>query len=359
MAELTPGDAALTSRRPTGRPVSTVACIGEAMVVLSPAGGAALESAELLHRSVGGAEANVARMLAALGVRACFVSRVGDDPFGRSVRTDLRSHGVDDGLVEVDAQRSTGLYVKSVGPHGSAMFYYRSSSAATAMGESFFGSPTVRGCLADAGVVHTSGITAGIVDHPDALLDALRRSRTAGALVSVDLNWRSALWRGREHAPLLDLLRVADLVFVGADEARSALGTDNPHSLRAFVAPHAAIVIKSDSHSATAVAADGSQVAVPALAVDVAEPVGAGDAFAGGYLAGQVLGLSMTQRLRLGHLCAAMVLVSADDHAPPPPGAIRNTLLSCSDDEWGAVHVGPQGLTGLPAPRHVRDEKLQ
>ncbi len=66
----------------------------------------------------------------------------------------------------------------------------------------------------------------------------------------------------------------------------------------------------------------------------MAEPVGAGDAFAAGYLAGMLDGLPMVQRLRLGHLHAARVLAVAEDHAEPPPARVRETLLTCSDDEW-------------------------
>lgn len=342
MSDVVPPETARTT-------AAFVACVGEAMVMLSPADGRPLESAELLRRSVGGAEANVARVLSSLGVHSSFVSRVGDDPFGRCVRKDLRASGVDDSTVEVDGERQTGIYVKAPGQQGSAMYYYRSSSAATAMGKAFFDSAVVDATLRGATVVHTSGITAGVLDDPGQLLAALLRSKSAGALVSVDLNWRPALWRGRALDALHDLLRVADLVLLGADEARSALGSDDPEKLRSMVAPHATIVIKSDAHEATGVFPDAAPVVVPALTVDVAEPVGAGDAFAGGYLAGQVQGLPMSERLRLGHLCAAMALVSSGDHALPPNRSMRHRLLASSPDEWAAIRIGPGGVTGLPA----------
>jgi len=330
-----------------GQPTASVACVGEAMAVLSPDGGGALEAAQLLRRTVGGAEANVARVLSRLGVAASFVSRVGDDPFGRCVRADLRVNGVDDSAVEVDDERQTGIYVKAPRPQGSTMYYYRSSSAATAMGHTFFTPPVVDLTLRTAAIVHTSGITAGVLHDPGELLTALRRSKAAGVLVSVDLNWRPALWCGRTPDALRELLRLADVVLLGADEARSALGTDDPRELRSMVAPKATIVVKSAAHEATGLTPGAEPVAVPALVVDVAEPVGAGDAFAAGYLAGQVRGLPMAQRLRLGHLCAAMALVSPDDHAVPPERAVLDRLVRASEKEWAAVRVGAGGVSGL------------
>ena len=69
------------------------------------------------------------------------------------------------------------------------------------------------------------------------------------------------------------------------------------------------------------------------------ETVGAGDAFAAGFLAGTLQGLSMVERLRLGHLNAAAVLTAPEDHAPPPAAAERERLLKASDEEWAATKV--------------------
>jgi 2-dehydro-3-deoxygluconokinase len=77
----------------------------------------------------------------------------------------------------------------------------------------------------------------------------------------------------------------------------------------------------------------------------VVEPVGAGDAFAAGYLAATLQGLPMEQRLRSGHLSAAAVLAVPDDHAAPPEPAVRRALLECSAQEWAETRVGPMGVS--------------
>ena len=62
---------------------------------------------------------------------------------------------------------------------------------------------------------------------------------------------------------------------------------------------------------------------VPAPVVDVVEPVGAGDAFAAGYLFGVLNDVPEERRLRLGHALAAVALTTAGDiGAAPSPSAL-------------------------------------
>ncbi|MER7303251.1 sugar kinase [Nocardioides sp. NPDC127514] len=329
-----------------------VVCLGEAMVVLRPEGDQPLAGATTLRRSVGGAEANVAGALAALGVRTAWVSRLGQDPFGDVVTDDLTGRGV---IVEADrdAERPTGLYVKDPAPGGSRMHYYRAGSAAAAMDAALLDRPGVMEALASAEVVHTSGITLGILEEGSTLVTRLLALRDElGFRLSVDLNWRPALWAGRSTAPLIDLLRAADIVLLGADEARAALGAHGPQDLRDLLGELPRLVVKADSHAAGEYDADGSATQVPALRVDVVEPVGAGDGFAAGYLAALVDGTGPVGRLRQGHLVAAGVLAATGDHARPPAADVRARLLDCSEDDWAATRVSAAGIDS-PAIREA------
>ena len=321
-----------------------VVCLGEAMVVLRPEGDQPLAAATTLRRSVGGAEANVAGALAGLGVRTAWVSRLGQDPFGDFVADDLAARGVDV-EVERDPQRPTGLYVKDPAPEGSRMHYYRAGSAAAAMDADLLDRPGVAEALATAAVVHTSGITAGILEEGTTMVTRLLALRDElGFRLSVDLNWRPALWAGRGIGPLLDLLRAADIVLLGADEARAALGVHTPQDLRELVGDRPRLVIKADSHAAGEHDPDGTTTEVSALRVDVVEPVGAGDGFAAGYLAALVDGIGPVGRLRQGHLVAAGVLAATGDHATPPAADVRARLLDCSEDAWAATRVSAAGI---------------
>ena len=249
------------------------------------------------------------------------------------------------GGVEDDSTRPTGLYVKHTIGGRTRMHYYRSGSAAAAMDAAFLDRPAVRNRLVGAELVHTTGITAAISTTAAELLDRLAALRdTLGFTLSVDLNWRPALWRDKDPAPLWRLLRAADVVLIGADEAMLFAGTSEPAKLRELLGPRSTLVVKSDAHVALALEPDGRRTEVSALTVDVVEPVGAGDAFAAGFLAATLQGLPMVQRLRLGHLSAAAVLAVPEDHAKPPEPAIRQLLLDCSEDVWAGTRVGPTGI---------------
>ncbi|WP_446664094.1 sugar kinase [Flexivirga sp. B27] len=329
----------------TGSPGSLrVLCLGEAMVMLRPHEPGGLAGSALLHRSVGGAEANVAGALAALGIPTCWVSRLGQDPFGDFVEHDLTARGVTV-VAERDPQRPTGVYLKDSGAGGSRMYYYRNGSAAAAMDGRLLEAPDVAATLSDCELVHTSGITAGVLSSDSDLLQRLAEARdAAGFTLSVDLNWRPALWRGKEPRTLIALLRAADIVLLGADEAVAALGVSSPEALRDLLGPRARIVIKSDAHVATEVSPEGT-TAEPALRVQVLEPVGAGDGFAAGYLTGLLQGYDAAQRLRLGHLTAACVLAEPGDHASRLPGsAIRQALLTATEQDWADTVVSAEGI---------------
>jgi 2-dehydro-3-deoxygluconokinase len=320
-------------------------CLGEAMIMLAGDADGPLEDVETFRRSVGGAECNVAGGLAALGISTGWISRLGDDGFGRHVLRDLRARGVEVGGVEEDPDRSTALYVKHSMAGRSRMHYYRSGSAASAMDPAFLDRPAVRDRLASADLVHTTGITAAISATAAAMLERLADLRDAfGFVLSVDLNWRPALWRDKNPDPLWRLVREADVVLIGADEALVFAGTNDPGELRELLGARSTLVMKNDAHAALVWEPDGRRTEVPALSVEVVEPVGAGDAFAAGFLAGTLQALPMEQRLRLGHLSAAAVLAVPEDHAAPLDPAVRQTLLHCSDEEWAATQVGPAGV---------------
>jgi 2-dehydro-3-deoxygluconokinase len=238
--------------------------------------------------------------------------------------------------VELDPLRPTALYVKESEDGRSRMHYYRTGSAAAAMSPEFLQRAEVRERLARARLVHTTGITAAISETSAAMLEELATGPRE-FLLSVDLNWRPALWRDKQPDSLWRLLKAADIVLIGADEAEVFAGTRDVDELFERIGAET-LVVKDDAHTAMVVTAEG-RTEVPALTVEVVETVGAGDAFAAGFLAGTLDGLPLTQRLRLGHLTAAAVLTAPEDHAPPPAREHRERLLNLSDEEWAATRV--------------------
>ncbi|WP_329074708.1 sugar kinase [Streptomyces niveus] len=323
------------STAPLLRP-GPVVCIGETMAALAPDPVAPLDTAELLRLDIAGAESNVAMYLADHGVPARWVSALGDDPFGRRVRERIAASGVDVSGVRTDPARPTGLLVKNPGTDSTGVHYYRTGSAASALGPPALDDPAVR----DAALVHLTGITPALSASCRALVDrALRPERPYA--VSFDVNHRPALWGDEPAAEiLLPLAARADLVLVGLDEAQVLWGPalTSADAVRALLPQPRVLVVKDGARAATAYVGQGTYT-VPAPKVRVVEPVGAGDAFAGGFLAGLLRYDDPVRALRLGHLTAASALRVPADHGPlPPPDRVRE-LLSADDSTWNALSI--------------------
>lgn len=312
-----------------------VACVGETMVVLAPAAATPLEHADRLAVGVGGAESNVAMGLARLGHRAAWVSRVGDDPFGRRVLREVAAAGVDTTLVTVDPAAPTGVYLKDPGPDGTRVHYHRAGSAASRLTARALDDPR----LAGVRLLHLTGITPALSRSCHDLVEhALTARPLPAARISFDVNHRARLWPARRAAPVLrDLAGRADVVLVGLDEAAALWGVTAPADVRALLPGPDLVVVKDGPVGATALPRTGAEVFVPALPAPVREPVGAGDAFAAGFLAGLLRGLDLPACLRLGHLTAVPALAAAGDTAPPPDPAWAAGALALSDTQWAAL----------------------
>jgi 2-dehydro-3-deoxygluconokinase len=286
-----------------------VLALGETMIMVTPTTPAPLDQAATFRLDIGGAESNVACHLVTHGVPAAWASAVGDDALGRRLLATLRARGVDTSLVAVDPNAPTGVYFKDPGQDGTTVLYYRRGSAAARLGPDFAATLP----LDTVPLVHVSGITAALSGSCRALLDeVIERRRDAKLPVSFDVNYRPSLWdsprtAGRE---LLALARRCDLVFVGRDEAETLWGTARAQDVYALIERD--LVVKDGAVGAYAY--QGGEVSfVPAEKVEVVEPVGAGDAFAGGYLAADLGGQPAEIALACGHRSAAATLISMAD----------------------------------------------
>lgn len=320
--------------------------IGEAMVVLYPDAQQSLADASTFGSDVGGAEFNVATSLARLGVPTSWVSRLGTDGFGERIRRVADEAGVDTSAVELDPTRPTGLYIKETirAAEGvrTRMHYHRSGSAASALSPDTVAAPPVAALLARAELVHTSGITAALSRTAADAVSGLRQALGADTRLSVDLNFRPQLWSDGDTSALTALVGQADLLFVGRDEAEAYFGHGDAGRLFAAHPRLDTIVVKDDVRRASVHRRNGVEVHVPCLTVDVVEPVGAGDAFAAGFLCGIAEGRDDAASLRLGHALAALTLTSRGDRPPAVPNETeRDRIVRASDDEWASWSVGP------------------
>ncbi|WP_442759307.1 sugar kinase [Streptomyces pseudogriseolus] len=361
------------------------------MVTFLPSRPGRLADVPAFHRSIGGAESNVACALAAAGHTTRWVSRVGADGFGDHLVEAIGGYGVDVSHVRRDPDRPTGVYFRTAGDRADdahEVAYYRAGSAASAMSPTGVDLDAVR-----AGrVLHLSGITAALSPDCLALMRELTAPRAGRPLISFDVNHRPGLW-GEAYGPevLLDLARGADIVFVGEDEAEEAWGLrGGPTAIREALPEPTVLVVKQGAEGAVAFCASRGQsclpqcleglggtprgdggpparakprvgeggrdgtpqspgcdntprpaATAPALNVDVVATTGAGDAFAAGFLSATLRDLPLKTRLRHGHLTAAATLTTPGDLAPPPARPLADRLAALDDPAWGRLRLGP------------------
>jgi 2-dehydro-3-deoxygluconokinase len=320
-------------------------CLGESMVTFVPGTPGPLADVPAFHRSIGGAESNVACTLARAGHRARWVGRVGADGFGDHLVAEIEAAGVDVGAVQRDPRRPTGIYFRTAGerattvaadPARAEVVYYRKGSAASALSPAL-----VRRHDVWAGrVLHLTGITGALSATCLALMRRLTHREPGRPLVSFDVNHRPSLWHGADPWLLAGLARGCDLVFVGEDEAQAAWGLPDADAIRAALPEPATLIVKQGAAGATAFS-DGERVHVPAPTVDVVAHVGAGDAFAAGYLSATLRGLPLRDRLRHGHLMAAAALTVPSDLGSPPSRERADALAALPDGEWARLRLRP------------------
>jgi 2-dehydro-3-deoxygluconokinase len=133
-------------------------------------------------------------------------------------------------------------------------------------------------------------------------------------------------------------------VFTGDDEAERVWGTGDPARLRKLLPGPHTLVVKHGERGATLVEGDAAPVFEPALRVDVVEPVGAGDAFAAGFLAATLRGDAPAARLRRGHLQAAATLLTHDDVGAPLPEPVVTALLRADAEAWAKARLTGEGV---------------
>ncbi|MEU9887018.1 sugar kinase [Sphaerisporangium sp. NPDC051011] len=250
---------------------------------------------------VGGAEFTLAVGLARLGHSVTWLGRVGADELGARVLTVLRGEGVDVSCALSDPAAPTGLVIRQrrIGRVGHVV-HYRGGSAGSRLGPGDIPPRAVQ----SSKVLHVTGITPALSGTAwSAAHHAVKLARDAGVTVSVDVNHRPQLWADRQEAAeaLAELATGADVLFVNQDELpfiEPVMGT-----IRELV------VTRGGKGASSTV--NGMRYDAQAAPVTVVDPLGAGGAFAAGYLSGLLEELHPTDRLRRGSALAAFTVASA------------------------------------------------
>jgi 2-dehydro-3-deoxygluconokinase len=300
---------------------SGLVTLGETMGLLVQTAPGVPRNGEPMSFGIGGSESNVAIGVRRLGVPATWIGRIGDDPAGAMIQRELRAERVE--AVAVIDPAPTGLMLRwRPAAQRGRVEYYRRGSA----GSRLCAGDVLPELITRARVLHVSGITLALgADPAAAVTHAIGIAREAGVTVSLDLNFRRALWDEQTAAPVLEgAARQADVVFAGVDEAAIIAGTHDP--LEAALAleqlgPRQVLIKLGADGCLARINGTTHELAAPRVAV--LDTVGAGDAFAAGYLADLIAGAGPAERLATAIAAGAWaVTVSGDWEGMPDRRAL-------------------------------------
>lgn len=291
-----------------------VVTIGETMVMFSPAQSGPLRYVHNFQKRMAGAESNVAIGLARLGHSCSWISRVGDDEFGRFLLRELQGEGVDISQVKMDPHAPTGIMFKEIREGSDTrVYYYRSGSAASRMTPE-----DLEPCFPDgAKILHITGITPALGECcRNTVMKAVTMAKEQSCTVSFDPNIRLKLWSREEAAKTLGrLVPYADILLCGQEEGEILFGTDNAQALLDCIlnAGVGTAVVKMGTQGCW-IASGEERHRVEAFPVSrVVDPIGAGDAFAAGFLAGVLEGGTLLECGRLANAMGAFAVTAAGD----------------------------------------------
>jgi 2-dehydro-3-deoxygluconokinase len=292
---------------------------GECMAVLYPPDPVQIDDAPLLKWDIGGAEANCAIALARLGISVRWHSRVGNDPFGRKMISILAGEGVDTSAVAIDATKPTGVFFREWLPDGMRrVFYYRAGSAAANMGPEDLKPEH----FVDVKAVHMTGITPALSERAAATcMRAIELAKAAGCMITFDPNFRPRLWSAEQaRVAMIPMAQASDIILMGHEDAAAMFGEgDDDHYLQSAVALGIKTVVLKRAERGALAIHDGERFEATVVKAErVIDPVGAGDGFDAGFIAGRLRGKSIPEALHLGAIVGAGSVAHLGDYAGYP-----------------------------------------
>jgi 2-dehydro-3-deoxygluconokinase len=276
-------------------------------------------SAHQFDRVTAGAEVNVAVAVSRLGFKSQYFSRFGNDQLGSVMLADIEAEGVDVSLAKrVDS--FTAAMVRNPGKSAPVeISYLRKGSAASTIEPG----DILDSYISSARWLHATGITCAISESgAKTVKHALEKAANSKIKSSFDLNIRRKLWSEEKARKVLEpLAQNVELLIGGEDEYQVVFGEAQPKEILAEVNKRGckiAVMTKGDQKMRYSI--DGNYEEITPPKVVAVDPVGSGDAFTGGVIAGLLSGMSSKGALEQGGICGAAVASMFGDWTGIPTG---------------------------------------
>ena len=202
-----------------------ITAVGEILIDLTQSG-ITEQGIPRFDANPGGAPANLAVAASRLGASTAFVGRVGDDSYGRFLRSTLEDNGVNVEGMSVDPVQHTTLAIVSLDASGERNFsFYRDPSADVNLKIEDIPEKLLTGTK----ILHFGSVSLTAEPARSATLKAAEKAKAAGAVISYDPNYRASLWKDEATAveKMLQPLPMADILKVSDEELPLLTGTDD------------------------------------------------------------------------------------------------------------------------------------
>lgn len=303
--------------------------LGEAMIVFIAENEGDFTDIEHFSKGIAGAELNVSMGLSRLGHNVSYITRLGNDVFGRYIRNVIDKEGILSDNILTDSKCSTGFYFKTKVKDGDPeVHYFRKNSAASQLTRQDIEDTSFKG----AKILHITGITAALSeDTLDAVYAAIEKARENNMLITFDPNIRVQLWKSEEYMIeiLNDIASKCDVILPGIKEGRILTKKQEKEEIADFYLSHGAkaVVIKNGASGAYLKTSEEENI-VPGFKIEsVVDTVGAGDGFATGVLSGLLDGKSYEDALVRGNAIGAIMVTSKEDNAILPTQEELETFI--------------------------------
>ncbi|MFN6956326.1 MAG: sugar kinase [Acetobacteraceae bacterium] len=299
-------------------------CMGEPMLEFNqqPAGP---DGRRLYLEGHGGDTSNAAIAAARQGASVGYVGAIGTDGPGESFLALWAREGVDASTVLRNPAAPTGIYLVTHDSRGHHFTFYRTGSAAARYRPEDVPEAAIRA----ARILHLSGISQAISETAcDAAFRAIAIAREAGVRISYDTNLRLRLWPAvRAAAVIHAAIAMADIALPSLEDATALTGLTEPDAVADFYLRLCPLVVLKCGAAGCLVATREARARIPGHRVATVDATGAGDAFAGAFLARTLAGDAPEEAARYANAAAALATTGYGAVAPIPRAeAVRGLL---------------------------------
>lgn len=262
-----------------------VLCIGEALIdMICTDRGTSLSNGQNFLKKAGGAPANVAAAIAALGAKVDMAAKVGKDPFGQHLIDLLKEMGVDTQWVIQDPNHFTTFAFVSLMEDGERDFYFNRGADGQLSTQDLEALQ-----LNEYSIVHFGSAT-GFLPGPlkNAYVDLLAKAKDHNAIISFDPNYRHLLFQNNTQSfidqcwPFIEQCHFFKL---SDEEALLITGCDTvQHAASALRNKTNAVFAITLGKEGTLLSIGNHLEMIGSIAITPVDATGAGDAFVGAVL---------------------------------------------------------------------------